>query len=57
MAIKIIIQKKNIKNVAEKKIGEEGIIKLIDEFIKSNLEIDKKIGGEIDSLFSSENIP
>ena len=43
--------------VAEKKIGEEDIIKLIDEFDKSNLEIDIKIGGEIESLYSSENIP
>ena len=41
----------------KKKIGEEDIIKLIDEFNKSNLEIEKKIGGEIDSLYSSENIP
>ena len=43
--------------VAEKKIGEEDIIKLIDEFTKSNLEIDVKIGSEIDSLYASENIP
>ena len=43
--------------VAEKKIGEEDIIKLIDEFTKSNLEIDVKIGSEIESLYDSENIP
>ena len=43
--------------VAEKKIGEEDIIKLIDEFKKSNLEIDKKIGEEIENLYNGMYIP
>ena len=43
--------------IKKNKNSEEDIIKLIDEFTKSNLEIDVKIGGEIDSLYSSENIP
>ena len=38
-------------------MAESAFSPLIDEFNKSNLEIDKKIGGEIDSLYSSENIP
>ena len=43
--------------VGDHNISEEDIIKLIDEFNQSNLEIDKKIAGEIESLYSSNEIP
>ena len=32
-------------------------IKLIEEFYKSNLEIDKKIGWEIEKLYNDETLP
>ena len=43
--------------VGDHNISEEDIIKLIDEFNQSNLEIDKKIGEEIDNLYQGSYIP
>ena len=43
--------------IKKNKNSEEDIIKLVDEFKKSNLEIDKKIGEEIDNLYQGSYIP
>ena len=44
------------KYVSEKKIGEKDLIKLIEQFQKSNLEIDKKIGWEIEKLYDDGSL-
>ena len=43
--------------IKKNKNSEEDIFKLVDEFKKSNLEIDKKIGEEIDNLYQGSYIP
>ena len=42
--------------VSEKKIGEKDLIKLIEQFQKSDLEIDKKIGWEIEKLYDDGSL-
>ena len=43
--------------VKKNKNSEEDVIKLVDEFKKSDLEIDKKIDEEIDNLYQGMYIP
>ena len=40
----------------KKKIGEKDLIKLIEQFQKSDLEIDKKIGWEIEKLYDDGSL-